>query len=197
MLSRLPSQRGVTLIELMIGLVIMAIVLGFGVPSFSNFIQSSHIRNAAEAVQNGLSLARSEAVRRNTQVKFVLGTGSSWSVGCVTADPDNCPDPITSRDAAEGSSKASVTTSEVVASTNAAVASPAFTDTLVFNGLGRERTLPPANNAVFDITNPDGGTCVAAGGKMRCLRVVVTPGGQIRMCDPAIPAATPPNPQAC
>ena len=33
------------------------------------------------------------------------------------------------------------------------------------------------------------GPCRANGGDMRCLRVVVTPGGRVRMCDPSVPAA--------
>lgn len=193
---RSPKQNGVGLIELMIGVVIVGLLIGFAAPNFSIFIQNRHIRNAADAVQNGLNLARAEAVRRNTQVKFVLGAGSSWTVGCTTPVAE-CPDPIYTRDAAEGSTKASVTTSEVVASNNAAVATPGFTTTLTFNGLGRERSLPAANNAVIDISNPAAGTCVASGGNMRCLRVVVTPGGQIRMCDPALTVTNPSDPQAC
>ncbi|MCC6472780.1 MAG: hypothetical protein IT514_03450, partial [Burkholderiales bacterium] len=37
-------------------------------------------------------------------------------------------------------------------------------------------------------TNPSGGACAADGGPMRCLNVLVSPGGQIKMCDPAVAA---------
>jgi type IV fimbrial biogenesis protein FimT len=212
-------QSGVSLIELMIGLVIVAVLFALGAPSFSTFIQNSKVRNAAEAIQNGLSLARAEAVRRNTNVRFVLGTGSSWTVGCEVAvadlDGDGMPDcpgtspaattpsSIQAKTAATGSTNAVVATSEVVASTNAAAALPLFSSTLSFNSLGRvittgpAATLTPGNNADFDITNPTGGTCAAAGGSMRCLRVVVTSGGQVRMCDPALTISKPSDPQAC
>jgi type IV fimbrial biogenesis protein FimT len=195
MLKRLPRQQGVSLVEILVGLGIVALLSTFAAPTFRTFTQNSHIRNGAEAIQNGLNLARSEAVRRNTQVQFVLGTGASWTVGCVTSDA-NCPQTIQSRPQGEGSTQAAVATSEVVASTNAVVAAPVFTDTLVFNGLGKERTLPAANNAVFNISNPSGGSCTT----MRCLRVIVTPGGQVRMCDPARVSPPPPalpDPQAC
>ena len=42
--------------------------------------------------------------------------------------------------------------------------------------------------------NARAGTCAAASGTMRCLRVLVTGGGSIRMCDPKAAA---PDPRAC
>lgn len=205
MLTGQTMQRGVSLIETMIGLVIASLLLAVGVPSFSTFMQNSHIRNAAEALQNGLSLARTEAVRRNTNVRFSLGTASSWTVGCATPVAkaqgteglDDCPATIQARTAAEGSAHAAVNLSEVVASTNAAAASPAITSEISFNGLGRVRALPAGNNAVINISNPAGGACAAAGGPMRCLRVVVSAAGQVRMCDPKLSASNPSDPQAC
>ena len=193
-----------SLIETMIGLVIASLLLAVGIPSFSTFMQNSHIRNAAESMQNGLSLARTEAVRRNTNVRFTLGEASSWTVGCVTAVDDldedgvvDCPATIQTRAAAEGSSHAVVSLSEVVASTNTAAASPAITSDISFNGLGKVRALPAGNNAVINISNPVGGTCAATGGTMRCLRVVVSAAGQVRMCDPKLSASNPSDPQAC
>ena len=65
-------QRGVTLIELMIGLVIIGFLLLMGVPAFTTFLQNQKIRTAAESVLNGLQLARTEALTRNGQVELVL-----------------------------------------------------------------------------------------------------------------------------
>lgn len=201
MLSNRHRQRGVSLIEMMIGLVIASLLLAIGVPSFSTFMQNTHIRNAAEAVQNGLSLARMEAVRRNTNVRFTLGAASSWTVGCVTADdantPVTCPATIQSRAAAEGSANAAVTLSEIVAATNALATTPVITSEISFNGLGKVRALPAGNNAVFNMSNPAGGACATAGGPMRCLRVIVSTAGQVRMCDPKLTASNPSDPQAC
>ena len=197
-MSRQHLQRGVSLIETLVGMAIVVLALAMGLPSFSAYLQNTQIRNAAEAIQNGLSLARAEAARRNTIVQFVLGSGSSWTVGCATADGTNCPATIQARSAAEGSSNATVTTSQVITSSGAAATTTAFTTTLNFNGFGKASTLPPGNSALFDISNSSGGaTCAAAGGTMRCLRVVVTAGGQIRMCDPKLTSTNPGNPQAC
>jgi type IV fimbrial biogenesis protein FimT len=81
--------------------------------------------------------------------------------------------------------------------TGSAAPSPTFTDNLSFTPLGRTTpaTLPAGNVAVFDVSSASG-TCAAAGGDMRCLRVVVTAAGQIRMCDPAVPA-TSTDPRKC
>ncbi len=182
------AHHGVTLVELAIGIAVMAVLLALAAPSFKNWIQSSQIRTAAESIQNGLQLARAEAVRRNANVQFVLSAGSSWTVGCKTPvadlDGDGVPDcpgtgttpsNIQARTGSEGSSNASVD----------------VTPTVVFNGLGR--TTPAVTIA---ITNPTGGACatLGGGGPMRCLNVVVTTGGQIRMCDPARASA---DPQGC
>lgn len=59
-------QKGFTLVELMIGLVIVGVLLMQAIPSFSAWIQNMKVRNSAEAILNGLQLARSQAVRSNT-----------------------------------------------------------------------------------------------------------------------------------
>jgi len=63
-------QQGFSLIELMIGLAIVALVLMVALPSFTIFLQNAQIRNGAESVLDGLNLARTEAVRRNAIVRF-------------------------------------------------------------------------------------------------------------------------------
>jgi type IV fimbrial biogenesis protein FimT len=69
--------------------------------------------------------------------------------------------------------------------TNAVVA-PAGT-TVRFNGVGRV-----TSGAVnFDVTNPAGGACESSGGPMRCLRIQVGVGGEVRMCNPSLPSSDP------
>jgi type IV fimbrial biogenesis protein FimT len=190
-----------TIIELLIGLVLVALLLALGVPSFATAMQNRQIRSAADALNNGLQLARTEALRRNRAVKFELVGTSGWNVGCdpadatIVNDEEVCPALLQTRDAADTTPNASVATTQVVAATGSAAASPVFAGTLRFTSLGRvaPATLPAGNNAVFDITNPNGGVCAAGGGDMRCLSVVVTPGGQIRTCDPAVSDAGDPR----
>lgn len=179
MLACRACCRGVTLVELVIGLAIVGFLLIAGLPSFAGWLQKAQIRTAAEAIQNGLQLARMEAVRQNTLIQFVLGTGSAWTVGCV-ATTGACPAVIQSRPA-EGSSNVVVTPSGGQTS-------------IIFNGMGRLAPVAPAATPLavdLDIANPTGGSCATSGGPMRCLRVSVSTGGQIRMCDPALASTDP------
>ena len=188
MLIHRKSLAGVTLIELMIAIAIVGILLVTGLPEAVNWIQNTKIRSYAETISNGLQLARAEAVRRNTSVRFQLvdsltnscalaATGSNWVVSladpsgaCDVAPSDTvAPQIVQKNSSAEGSTNVAI---------NSGVAN------VVFNGLGR--TNPAVDNKI-QITNPTGGACIPAG-PMRCLNVEVRTGGQIRMCDPAVAA---------
>ena len=61
-------QRGVTLTELLIGLSILAILAGIGAPSFSNSVKNSRQASAYNNLIGSMHLARSEAIKRNTNV---------------------------------------------------------------------------------------------------------------------------------
>jgi type IV fimbrial biogenesis protein FimT len=182
-------ERGLSLIELMVGITIAALLLTLAIPEFRTAMQNRQIRTAAEAIQNGLQLARTEALRRNRQVQFVLGTGNSWTVGCNPSDMtlDNglpiCPDTIQARPQQDSSANAQVASQQVAA--GGAVVAPS--NVVAFTPLGRT-TLPAGASNQFLVTNPSGGTCAGVGGEMRCLNIAVTANGQVRMCDPAVAA---------
>lgn len=182
------SLAGFTLIELMFAVAIVGILLAAGLPEASNWIQNTKVRTAAETISNGMQLARGEAVRRNTQVEFVL-TNTVPIAANVPALAPATSGPFwvvrkfqtggyTVADFVQGGGNEVTSSSAVVSAADADV---------VFNGLGR--TDLAAGALTIQVTNPTGGACVAASGPMRCLNVVVQPGGQIRMCDPAIAAA--------
>lgn len=63
---------GFNMIELMIVVAIAGILLAVAVPSLQSTINSARTRSVAESVFNGLSLARSEAIRRNAPMRFQL-----------------------------------------------------------------------------------------------------------------------------
>ena len=57
-------------------------------------------------------------------------------------------------------------------------------------------TAPTAGTitAGVNVASATGGLCLASGGPIRCLQIIVTLGGQIRMCDPALAVG---DAQAC
>lgn len=161
------QSLGFSLVELMIGIAVLAILLSIAVPSFRTMIINSQVRNAAESIANGLQKARAEAVARNTNVTFVLaaGTNTSWTVNQVA--PATV---IESRDSGEGS--ANVTRTEV----------PAGETTVTFSNLGRVIDATPITQ--INLTATD---------STKSLRVTIGAGGNVRMCDPSISS----GPRAC
>jgi type IV fimbrial biogenesis protein FimT len=76
-LSAHPNKVvGITIVELVISLAVVAILAATGVPAFSSFIQSNRLSSSAFDLLATIQLARSESVKRRTKV-----------VLCRSADP--------------------------------------------------------------------------------------------------------------
>jgi prepilin-type N-terminal cleavage/methylation domain-containing protein len=77
------AQRGFTLIELIIGVVIVSLLLALGIPSFKSWVLNAQIRDGAEAILNGIQLARANAIQQNRLVVFELqntATPANWRI---------------------------------------------------------------------------------------------------------------------
>ncbi len=172
--------RGFTLIEIMVSLTVLGILLMVALPSFTEWLQNQQLRAASEATLNGLQVARAAAIQRNVLVQFVSGPGTAWTVSEVGTGVA-----VQSRAHEEGSPNAVLTIT------------PAAATTVTFAPLGSVVANPDASATVTQIgvSNPAGGSCQPAG-PMRCLRVVISGGGSLRMCDPTstLPAN---DPRAC
>lgn len=62
------KSRGVTLIELMVTIVVLAILASIAIPSFTNMMERQRLINATEAIYSDLQNARSEAVKRSLEI---------------------------------------------------------------------------------------------------------------------------------
>jgi len=70
-------QRGFTLIELMITVAVAAVLLMIAVPSFRNITLSNRLNTAANDLVNAISVARMEAIKRNTSTQFCSNSASA------------------------------------------------------------------------------------------------------------------------
>jgi type IV fimbrial biogenesis protein FimT len=193
MLNRI--HNGFSLIELIVGLAIIGLLMALGLPQYATFISNARLRANAEGITNGLNLARAEAVKRNSRVELVftdddpveqlvntvtpLVGGPNWVVRAWVPST-NSYDFVEGKLGAEGSGKTG--DPGVVVTT---VTSGVFGGTVTFTGFG---ALNSAQPIAFQVTYPTGGACdtTATPGPLRCLNVNVTPGGQIRICDPKV-----------
>ena len=81
--SRRPHpSAGWTLIELMVVLVVMALLLGVGVPAFARLIEEQRVIIASTDLHGAMFLARSQAIHRNRRVTICT---SSDGVQCHPA----------------------------------------------------------------------------------------------------------------
>ena len=180
------KKRGFSLVELIIVIAIFAVLSAFAIPSYTQMVQNNRIKTAVESVQNGLQVARAEAVKRNAPVQFDLrGSDSAWTVCVVPAVPGACPNPdnantIQSRSVGEGSS-ADI---DVVTSN----AGP-----FVFNGLGTLTSPAAAASGLISIDVDNSAMTVS---DSRELRIVLGAGGTIKTCDPAL-STTGTDPRRC
>ena len=85
--SAAHNSAGFTLVELMISLVLLAILLGMGVPSFQTLIAEQRLRAVSSDLRIALNTARSEAVKRNRDV-VLSPSGSGWAGGWSIASPE-------------------------------------------------------------------------------------------------------------
>jgi type IV fimbrial biogenesis protein FimT len=200
-----PALRGVTLIELVVVVALLAMLLMAVIPSASAWIRNTQIRNVATSLQTGLQRARAEAMRRNTNVRFSLVSlsnsavmdnscavaegGLSWVVSlddpggkCAAAISETTTPRILDKHATgTGSSSAQVTvTGNDAANADAAV--------VIFDGFGRAVVTPGAPPiATIDIDN------IVPGDDFRALRIVIGTGGTIRMCEPKVTSGSDPR----
>jgi type IV fimbrial biogenesis protein FimT len=91
-IGRNRPQQGFTLVELMIGVVLVAVLLGIGMPLFSDFVLNQRLRATSSDLRIALTLGRSEAIKRNTVVELLPdagGWGAGWTIPSPTVgEPD-------------------------------------------------------------------------------------------------------------
>ena len=202
MLSRRVTPRGMTLIELIVAMTIIALALLAAMPSIGGWIGNTQVRNTALSIQAGLVQARTEAVRRNQAVRFSLvsltdssvmdnscalsSNGVSWVVSLddpatkCAVDPSDSVTPRIVNKQGGGVGGKNVVVSAVQTDNTAA-------SSVTFNGFGRVADATPL--ARIDVDNQ------ISGGDNRALRILLSAGGNVRTCD--IKVTSPTDPRKC
>ena len=73
--SLAANERGMTLVELLVVLVVIVVVLGLAMPSFNNMLARKRVEGVHTELQTDVQLARSEAVSRSRPVRVTFGAG--------------------------------------------------------------------------------------------------------------------------
>ncbi|PCJ21668.1 MAG: hypothetical protein COB04_02885 [Gammaproteobacteria bacterium] len=98
----MKASRGYTLIEMMVTVSIAGVILSLAIPSYNNLVNDEYIAGASNQLLGAMRLARSEAVKRKTQVKVCAGNGgrqcadvnNSWVNGWIVYVDTNNNDAI-------------------------------------------------------------------------------------------------------
>jgi type IV fimbrial biogenesis protein FimT len=165
--------RGFTLVEMIISVAFLAFLLALALPDFSTWMRNLELRNAAQSITSGLQRARAEAVSRNTNVSFVLGADTSWTVSVVAP-----AEVIETRTATKESEHV-----------NRNVL-PAAATTITFNNFG---VITP--NADGTVTLTQINLSDAGGIGTRNFQISIGAGGNAKMCDPTLVHGS--SPSAC
>ncbi|WP_409421066.1 prepilin-type N-terminal cleavage/methylation domain-containing protein [Pseudaeromonas sp. ZJS20] len=83
--------QGFSLLELMVAIMVLAILLTVGIPSYVQFREDNTLSSAGRDLYGGVLLARSESTKRhNEDVKVLFFGGSSWCYRITDLDAATC-----------------------------------------------------------------------------------------------------------
>ena len=94
MLRSLPRNKGFTLIEALIAVVILAVLAGWGVPNMQRLVNSNRVATTTNEMISGLNLARIEALKNGRGTGVCASSNGtsctgSWASGfLVWSDTD-------------------------------------------------------------------------------------------------------------
>lgn len=194
-------QRGLTLIELVITLAVMAIVSMAIAPSVTTAIANARLRSATESMQAGIQSARAEAMRLNQTITFTLVTAtSSGTLDATCEASDSGRGWVVSREAPASKCDVAVGTTTSPQIVDKRAPGPVATQFTVAGRASDGATA--ANTLTFDslgaisagslrriTVSPADGTS----GDLRALRIEMTSGGVMRVCEPAVTSTSDPR----
>src|SRR5271154_5165920 len=105
-------RQGFTLIELLVAVSLFGLLLALAVSQYVNFISNAQVRNAAEAMLNGVLSTQTAAINANTQAQLTVAP-TGWQIAFVNPDtsiPAQTPVPPAPYLVTDGAAQALYTT---------------------------------------------------------------------------------------
>lgn len=181
--------KGFSLIELMITIAVFAIIVVIAIPNISEWVGKARVRGGAEALQNAIRFAQSEAVKRNKLIEFSLVN----STGTPPAPPKANSSGYNNDAAADNGNAWVVRMINPPSPNKTFLQGDLFSQsgiqltgakTLVFGGIGQVYTVYPFGGG--NVLSSTRAYQIASSGGKHPLCVLVRSGGSVRWCDPSI-----------
>jgi prepilin-type N-terminal cleavage/methylation domain-containing protein len=157
-MRQLTAQRGLTLIELMLTILLLSVLLMLGLPPMADYLRQARVRAGAQSVVAILLFARNEAIKRNERLTLSIA-----------------PPALTVRDSS-GEALRTAVLQDNVALNAFSLADNGSVDAIDFNAAGR--THPFGSAYRIDASLAD----TPCSDELRCPRVMVRSGGTVRLC---------------
>lgn len=173
-MTRRFTQRGFTLVELIIAMVVFGILVAIAVPSFTSLMDSIRVKRAADAISSFLTNAKSEAIKRNTTVTVVFQTSNSnatWCAGMATISDCDCT-------GADATKLCRLDGVDRVLTGSASYKNMLLTNSAGTSADGVDFSFSPRRGTV------DSGSVQVQSANGLQVRVVVSTTGRIRLCSP-------------
>lgn len=151
--ARLSRSRGVTMVEIIITLAIVAILTVIAVPSFTGTIQRARTLSEANSLVNDIQYARGEAIKRGLPVSLcaskdgaVCTGANAWDVGWIVFTDVNNSGTVDSANDIVLRVRAGLTSGDTFTATTSSTTSKALT----YSRDGFAMNLP--NSGTFKVT---------------------------------------------
>jgi type IV fimbrial biogenesis protein FimT len=162
-------QSGVTLIELLVVLVVLAVFVTLGIPSFNSVFERNRVTGAAQALYADLQFARAEAIKRNLDVAVNFNT-AGWCYGITDTTPFTACD---CNGSAASQASCSVNGQQYI------VTADRFPGVTLSHNLGSNRlSFEPTRGTLSSVS----GTVKLIGSGTKEVDVVASTLGRVRLC---------------
>ncbi|MDR0247538.1 MAG: GspH/FimT family pseudopilin, partial [Burkholderiales bacterium] len=175
--------RGFSLVEAMVSVAVFAIIAALAIPTISEWTGKSKIRADAEALQNSIRFAQSEALKRNQLVEFSLVNATTTPAANSVAIDDGTAWVV--RDVPLSTEAATLLQAGLF-SQGEIQHKGDDNKTLVFGGLGQVYTNIPNGSDPGPFLPTTRAYRIASSEDKYSLCVLVRPSGKTRWCDPSI-----------